>query len=170
MKITALSPDKLKLVLENLKLSLRLVLSELGDDANGREGGYFRLFSSIGYRLFEQMCCLVGSVEPDKIKKYEELSAEKAIRAHKKGHVSSWVSRDPGNLKFGGAIHAGGDLFMSFSGLPEKGDEALMLVVAHRIGVISMRDVSTIVKISHNDVARRCFQRMGKFADERSSV
>ncbi|MFH0890998.1 MAG: hypothetical protein V1856_03125 [Candidatus Liptonbacteria bacterium] len=75
---------------------------------------------------------LVGRVNsPAKADKYLALCREKALRlAENPGHYSNWQSRDPDADMWGGAVRVG-DIILSMSGLPELGDEALMLTVAN---------------------------------------
>jgi hypothetical protein len=84
---------------------------------------------------------------------YKFNSLEKAKRLmemiEKSAHVSSWQSRDFDNKKYGGAI-AGYDAVFSFSGLPEKLDEYLMVVLAWQLGGIDHERIDEIARISDN--------------------
>lgn len=57
------------------------------------------------------------------------LEKSRRLREHP-DHLSSWQSRDPSSNKWGGAIRVG-QFILSFSGLPELVDEALMLNLVH---------------------------------------
>lgn len=69
----------------------------------------------------------IGAPPPKKFKKYFRLSAEKALRLlrHPK-HNTSRQTRDIKRNKFSGAVR-GSQFIVSFSGLPEIWDEALVI-------------------------------------------
>jgi len=77
-------------------------------------------------------------------KKHFDLSGEKALRVGQtRGSVSSYETRDPHfrsseNLwgRYGGAIWTP-QAILAFSGLPELGDEAAMLVSAYELGYLT---------------------------------
>lgn len=105
------------------------------DNWRGRRGGGFCL-ADAGSGMFYTVA-LIGETPQEKTRKYLELCQEKARRlAQHPEHVSSWQTRNPPE-RWGGAIRADEHIF-SFSGLPELGDEALMLKVvqmyADRVG------------------------------------
>lgn len=87
---------------------------------------------------------LLGRVEdPAKLLKYKRLANEKSHRLMRfPNHDSSWESRDESKRMFAGAIRAQSFL-LSFSGLPELADEALVLCVA------------TIAEVMHHQTAAR---------------
>lgn len=93
-----------------------------------RVGGIFCLADPLtGYPILTKV---VGCVEQVKFPKYLRLCQEKAHRlACNPTHLSSWQSRDESAEKYGGAVRMKSFIF-SFSGLPELGDEALMLATA----------------------------------------
>ncbi|OHB04587.1 MAG: hypothetical protein A2920_01445 [Candidatus Zambryskibacteria bacterium RIFCSPLOWO2_01_FULL_43_17] len=64
-------------------------------------------------------------------------------------HVSSWQSRDKERKRYGGAIRAGA-LILSFSGLPEWVDEALMVAVAADMNRITEEEIARVTRISEN--------------------
>jgi len=72
-------------------------------------------------------------------------------------HVSSWQSRDvekenEADKKWGGAIKAKiAGLIVSFSGLPEKADEALCVAIARRFGWLNQDEVKAIFRASNNE-------------------
>lgn len=118
-----------------------------------RDGGYFCLLSKTsGKPLF---IALIGKVHEEKADKYLKLAQEKAIRLHdlhgRKKHLSSWQSREPENKRYGGAI-IGDHYIWSFSGLPEEGDEAAMLVAAQNAGDINLKTRNVIARLSRNPI------------------
>lgn len=115
-----------------------------------RLGGYFCLLSRAAapdpFVFYHEP---VGAVGPEKAEKYFNLSLEKAIRVGTRGHQSSWQSRDPDSGKWGGAIIAG-SWILSFSGLPELADEAVMLVTAVMSRLMTVVEARAIADISQN--------------------
>lgn len=121
-----------------------------------RSGGFFCLSG-------ENMAPLVliepyGEMSEEKRGKYAELAREKLVRLSSfPSHSTSYQSRNPDAVivdsqknerswgKWGGAVRAG-DYIASFSGLPELWDEAIMFVLAVRMGWISEAD--TLRRIS----------------------
>ncbi len=96
-----------------------------------------------------------GEMPPEKVAKYQEKSLEKSDRllAHP-DHISSWQSRHPEEGQWGGAIRAtSADRVISFSGLPELIDEALVLVLAFVTGLINSDEFKTAVLKSNNQFA-----------------
>lgn len=92
-----------------------------------RKGGYLCIANA--ETGFPGAVVLIGSIPTEKAEKYLSFSMEKARRlASNPQHVSSWESRDPEQNRWGGAIRID-ELIFSFSGLPELGDEALMLAL-----------------------------------------
>jgi len=89
-----------------------------------------------------------GEIPEEKREKYFDISQEKANRLFSNvnmhlpnGHTSSWESRNIDENKYGGAIYFNcfSTVFiLSFSGMPELIDEAMMLVlgsiIAKKIG------------------------------------
>lgn len=119
-----------------------------------REGGYFCLFErSEAEPAPPVIVALIGKVpNPQKKAKYFSFSQEKALRlASHSEHLSSWLSRDPDNDKWGGAIVAGG-YYLSFSGLPELADEAVMLLVGLRLGLLTWEEATAIAEKSDNHI------------------
>ncbi|MBU2539773.1 hypothetical protein KJ786_01255 [Patescibacteria group bacterium] len=92
----------------------------------------------------------IGKCKPEKAKKYFDFSLEKGARLfqHKK-HFSSWQSKDEGEDFYAGAIISE-DLILSFSGLSELADEALVLMVANLCRWIHDGDAYSIAAISDN--------------------
>ncbi len=95
----------------------------------GKNSGYFCVADArTGDPIFGPT--QVGVSPPEKVSKRVRICQEKAERlAMRQDHVSSWESREPEKERWGGAVRVG-DLIFSFTGLPELGDEAVMLVAA----------------------------------------
>lgn len=99
--------------------------SQLSDE-NRRPGGIFSVFLDKPSRA-PLLVLTVRNPLPEKGKQSFDFSLEKGRRLiEHPDHLSSWQSRDPDNSKWGGAIRVG-EFILSFSGLPELVDEALML-------------------------------------------
>lgn len=132
-----------KLVEESTKLR--------GNSKPERRGGYLTVLvrGEPGFSL----CSRVG-VFIDDPEQYLAFSQEKAERLqglwHQ--HLSSWQSRDPDKGRWGGAIIAD-QLIFSFSGLPEKVDEAVVTAAAYWLGEIT--EYSQVLKIA--DISRNPF-------------
>jgi len=163
-KITAFSGAVQVTLLQSVQTSVERVVNYLGNDAGGRSGGYFRMWLVNEDDLLVPICnFLVGEVDGDKFEKYHFISNEKGMRLArnlKHGHVSSWQSRNPDNDEYGGAIYfiikLGDESFrviFSFSGLPEKGDEAAMIMAANDMDQLRLPACSKIIDASENDIA-----------------
>lgn len=102
----------------------------------------------------EKICLDHDLINDERFIGWEKNSREKASRLSRMTadhhHVSSWQSRDFDNKKYGGAIVAG-EWVLSFSGLPEFGDERLMIKLARSYEEISDSEVDEICRISGND-------------------
>lgn len=98
----------------------------------------------------------IGELTTEKIIKYHAFSREKAARLalNYTEHRSSWQNRDPDRDQWGGAINTGRHI-LSFSGLPELADEALMLAVALELGLLSNQQAKQIADISDNQIFRQ---------------
>lgn len=126
------------------------------EEMDGRDGGHLVIqrIDAWGYKHSKQIRLNVCDVSLKKFNSFRINATEKAKRlreqAIKNGHISSWQSRDFDNKKYGGAIVAG-NWILSFSGLPEKMDEYLMIKVAIKLGLFSeTTDVNDIMSISKN--------------------
>ncbi len=120
-------------VLERVNIVLResFLLFEHDSAWSGRTGAYFCLANRMtGLPL---LIASVGSVHSDKVEKYLTFCQEKAKRLRNNGRLSSWESRNPAKNQWGGAVAINDDLIFSMSGLPELGDEAVMLASAYWI-------------------------------------
>ena len=129
-------------------------LNEQLPDTDKRGGGYLCVTKVRGGIPEDAPLCIVRLGEPakEKISKYFEFSLEKASRlSDHRDHVSSWQSRDPENSRWGGAIRAE-DYILSFSGLVELADEAVLVNSAFKLGMITGEACSRIKEASGNDL------------------
>lgn len=116
------------------------------------KSGYFTIRRKKDGRIL--LIAQIGEC-PDIIKaeKYRKFSIEKGQRLHNwnkhQGHLSSWQSRNEEKKRYAGAIVAY-DFILSFSGLPELGDEAVMMLLAFFLNWANYNDIVTITKISNN--------------------
>lgn len=69
------------------------------------------------------------------------------------GTKSSWQTRD-GVKKWGGAVRTP-DFILSFSGLPEHADEALVVITAINMGWLDSSSAIHLLKISSNHIGLR---------------
>jgi hypothetical protein len=122
---------ELNYMVEVIEALLGEARQHMNGDDRVREGGWFCLLDvrqPPGWmvRVHER----IGQLQTDKEAKYREFSLEKATRlASHPEHTTSRESRDEAAAQYGGAIHAHGYI-LSFSGLPEVWDEAIMLQAA----------------------------------------
>jgi hypothetical protein len=134
-------------------------------------GGVLRMFVALkpedGFRGWHQVLQRRIGNREDKFawEKAEMTSMEKFIRLARnhaiKGleNITSWDGRNPVIWKYGGAViiranikeFGGGALILlSFSGLPEIGDETLVLRLADRMGWKDTQNVRKIIFMSQN--------------------
>lgn len=93
---------------------------------------------------------LIGDVHDADLVRYRSFAQEKAFRLMSRpGDVSSFQSRDEAKERWGGAVRAG-TYILSFSGLPELMDEAVMLATAVRLGLIDRTEAVRIAALSGN--------------------
>ncbi|MEK7509716.1 MAG: hypothetical protein AAB605_03310 [Patescibacteria group bacterium] len=93
---------------------------------------------------------MIGTPAPKKRQRYWELSLEKAKRLlMHPDHNSSFESRNEAEHKYGGAIRAR-TCIVSLSGLPEKWDEAVVLVLASEAFAMNEKDAELIAKANDN--------------------
>lgn len=137
------------------KAALEYVLSH--SDTGGRAGGYFAIYQrgtsgEVGKSLVLEV---IGTVIPAKLSLYFRFVREKVRRLsrHPK-HLSSHQSRNPEKDLWDGAIVAG-DYYFSFSGLPDFCDEALVLIAARMIGVLTAIEAMRIADLSSNELYNR---------------
>ncbi len=92
---------------------------------------------------------LVGTVDNEK--ESEETAIRKIDQLIKNpDHISSYLSRDPKNGLWGGAIRIPGYGIVAFSGLPELGDEACLLKSLLKMKLIDNDFVTRVTNISNN--------------------
>lgn len=117
-----------------------------------RKGGFLTIRDrERGHILYT---LLIGQVSHEKADKYQCFSWEKGgrLRSHvtsEDKHLSSWQSRDPDRGYWGGAIVTK-KYIVSFSGLPELGDEAVSMIVAIRMYWMSKQEAERIARLSKN--------------------
>src|ERR1041385_4424544 len=125
MAILGIEIGKIITCLEQTFVEMKDILRAEGIE---KSGGYFTLFDTAeadGKVIFSSE---IGLCPGNKWVKYFTLSVEKARRLGLRfPHQSSWESRNEHEEQFGGAIRTRYHLILSFSGLPELTDEALML-------------------------------------------
>lgn len=133
-------------------LQLEDLLAKLDDQT--RRGGYLCVARVNDGIATPVVIALVGELPDLKLERCIYLCQEKMHRlADHPDHASAWQSRDPKEKKYGGAIRAG-DFILSFSGLPELADEALILGVAVRLGIMNRDAADLVAEISDNDIWR----------------
>ena len=134
------------------------ILNELGDSRRG----YLTLMNGITGEIV--FTAPFGEIPEEKNEKYFELSQEKANRLFTyvnmhlpNGHTTSFESRNEEEQKYGGAIYLNGrqsSVILSFSGMPELIDEAMMLVLADMLA----KDIH-LQNITRIDDCRRTIYR-----------
>ncbi len=153
--------------------SLETLLKQLGETAGGRSCGFFRAFLIEQPGDFTTMVPIYkdfhhnGDIPTKKLPRYRIVSLEKAIRLGKNcgvnRHVSSFQSRNLSANEYGGSILVMLDpggleifyLILSFSGLPEKADEALCLLIASQLSLATKNWAKLlIIEASDNEIAR----------------
>ncbi len=117
-----------------------------------REGGVFCVKNARTNSLL--LLAPVGRFPEKKSARYFSFAQEKATRLYfkvKRGsrHLTSWQSRDEEKQRYGGAILAD-DLILSFSGLPELADEAVVAYVAFLFNLIGFSTALEIANTSNN--------------------
>ena len=94
---------------------------------------------------------MIGEPSQDTAGKYEAFAREKAWRLMSLPEdQSSFQSRVPDQQQWGGAVWVSGGT-LSFSGLPEKLDEAFVVVLALRLRYLNRKKAEEIVAISQNE-------------------
>ncbi|MDO8617809.1 MAG: hypothetical protein Q7N87_02910 [Candidatus Uhrbacteria bacterium] len=140
-------------ILEAVNYVFPLVLDELPQKERWRKGGFLCCKHGSADNEPPILLCKVGSIyHPGKAQEYFRFAQEKVNRLcsnFERGHVSSWQSRDETRLRYGGAIRAAG-LYLSFSGLPEKADEAFCLLIAMWLEWLDEAGARDIARISRN--------------------
>ena len=158
MKATDMSPVEGRQLLAMLRELIELAgllipyINNRHPDGPIRTGGYFRVWQRIepDGSYLEVLGCAVGELGV-KLPKYLSISCEKGERlAEYLDHVSSWQSRNEDSEMYGGAIRCGPFIF-SFSGLPEKWDEALMILLARKFHLLDVAQEEAIIQVSKNE-------------------
>ncbi len=125
------------------------IINEGLEKSDWRTGGYFCIMRNSKDTSEEQMLAvtLLGNISEHKKTRYFELSQEKAYRLHRSDPaiLSSWENRDEEMDMKGGAVRVG-EFILSFSGLPELGDEAFLLAVSHACELAPLSDLEVIGK------------------------
>jgi hypothetical protein len=154
MEILGCTPDSLITLVEK---GIQLLHLRSLDIEGGY--GYFTVFDDtadfVGAGLL--LVCQINICPPDDAEMYLNISQEQAKRLFsRKEDVSSFQSRNPETGKWGGAIRAAHSI-LSFSGLSEMANEALMVFVARKAiwplktdGWISQNEADLIAHISRN--------------------
>lgn len=128
------------------KLSKQLALINplLEEKDRWRHGGWYACLQVQSQALLIKDHCAIGIDPLYKSLKYSALVLEKAARLslHLE-HNTSRQSRNEKTGQWGGAIRAG-NLIFAFSGLPEKWDEALMLWLAVKLGLMNEENAQVI--------------------------
>ena len=137
-------------VLAAARDALRYVVAHA--DTGGKVGGYFGLFPKARFRRIASPTVFqaIGRINPGKRNLAKKRAQEKPRRlnAHP-NHVSSYQSRNEKRDRWGGAI-ATRNCYLSFSGLPELCDEALVLIVGRKLGLLTDKQARRIAGISKN--------------------
>ncbi len=121
-------------------------------DTGGRSGGYFGLFPKgrFGKIASAEVFKSIGTIKPGKRALAKRRAQEKPRRLSRhRDHVSSYQSRNEKRDRWGGAI-AARNFYLSFSGLPELCDEALVLIVGRTLGLLTDRQARQIAGKSKN--------------------
>lgn len=140
-------------VIKKVQYVLGLYLNNISDEEKGengidKKGGYFTLFIREDNRVLTTT--LIGDISDEKAEKSRAFSPEKALRLRDHPeHNSSHQSRNLDEGKWGGAI-ATIYYILSFSGLPELWDEALMLLAAILLDWMTPDQAFAIAEQNHN--------------------
>ena len=124
-----------------------------------RRGGYLTVLDRYGgtYTVIG-----IGQIPKLQSERCFRLSLEKCNRlASHPNHLSSWQSRNPNEGKWGGAISTG-QYILSFSGLSEPGDEALVLMLSSFLCWYSLDDIKDTARISSNTFFLKLYSEYGK--------
>lgn len=128
-----------------------------GNPKPERKGGvvtYYSVEEGIEHMKVGEISDMVSA------ERYFSFSREKILRlkAHPE-HISSFQSRDIEKEMYAGAIRAI-RCILSLSGLPELGDEAVMLVVALDLDLIKYDEAVKIAAISKNQFFQPLYGKM----------
>ncbi len=127
-----------------------------------RNGAAFCLLDNASMVI--HLHCEMGAIVPEKIEKYFMFSLEKARRLAEHafdstGKLSSFQTRNPDKNQWGGAI-AGIRFIFSMSGLPELGDEAVMLLSAVLLQEMTVAAALHVARFSNNPYFKRLLSEM----------
>lgn len=129
------------------------------EESKTNRRGYLTLMNAITGEIV--FTVPFGEIPEEKNKKYFNYSQEKALRLFsqvnlhlKNGHTTSYESRNVNENMYGGAILLEShsiSVILSFSGMPELIDEAMMLVVADRlVRLYGLKNVTKIEAVERN--------------------
>ncbi len=143
---------RMPVAIHNLSSALEWVFPKLQhfrDLESGAYGGYFSVRDQFtGQIIFVSAigCSMAERANADFL-----LCLENSARLFQNpDHVSSWQSGQPDQKQYAGAIRTVGGL-ISFAGLSrEHQNEALMLAVGHKSGLLRLPDARHIARISGN--------------------
>lgn len=128
-----------------------LVMQKIPGWLKDKTGGYLCVSSLVDGAV--QYVAQIGTcANTDKATDYLGFCQEKARRLFRMfdaGHISSFQSKDEAVGKYAGAIVTG-TWIISFSGLPQLADEALVIELALRCGLINVDQGALIASISSN--------------------
>jgi hypothetical protein len=139
-----------KRVFDIVKIASHIVAATVdlpGNEAPEKQSGYLAVRERTSGRLL--LLKMIGECPQDDIAKFVDFAREKGSRLIAGKDVSSWESRNPEERKWGSAIVAGG-LIISFSGLKELIDEAVVLVLGLRLSWLTYGEAANIAQISGN--------------------
>ncbi|MBL7022090.1 hypothetical protein ISR92_02115 [Patescibacteria group bacterium] len=100
---------------------------------NDKTGGFIAINPDQGNDLFNELAVLpIGNVPNDKMQKYCIFAQEKIARLVKFPKTNaSYETRDEEKNHWGGSVRLPNGTCIGFSGLPELGDECLVLMYAY---------------------------------------
>ncbi len=123
-----------------------------GNEAPERQGGYLVIRERYsGIKLLVER---IGKCPPADVAKYLDFAQIKGAILTESSDISSWQSRNPERGIWGGAIVVRDRLTISFSGLKEIIDEAVVLVLALRLSWLTHNEVIDITEISGNSFVK----------------
>lgn len=145
-------------------------LPKFPDADRKREGCYVAVMNITTNKMV--LVAEIGNCHPEKAEKYFQFCQEKVRRLAKlheeQGHISCWQSRNPEEKQYGGGIiipnYKGDDEMaakianslskqkwaIAISGMPEHGDEVLLLVASYVFSLLSEQGAKQITDISQN--------------------
>lgn len=118
-------------------------------------GGYFVVRNMItGEIVFELMIGRISNVQM--ARKYVRIAQEETQRIYQTKHISSWLTRNREEEKYGGGIHSViYKIAMAFTGsCDEQSNEAISVCVANQLGLITANEIESITRISDNKITQ----------------